>query len=179
MSGQFQPREEYTSAHVTELSELVDRLKREHGELLQVLRDMAEQSVLAERERDPVKARGTLLHLRLWAMAFQEELERHSHWEEKELYPFLNLYFHKYKRPSVVPSLWMLEKEHERAMDHMNSFFRAVHALKSDSDALPVKRAAAYLTQACRILTDHLEKEEQIIFPLTDQVLTDVDFLFS
>jgi len=167
------------SAHITELSLMVDRLKEEHGELMQVLLDMERQSIEAEREPDKGKAIQALLRLRLWAAAFQEELQKHSDWEEKELYPFLNIYFHKSSKPSIVPSIWMLEKEHELAMDNMNSFFRAVHALKPDSDDAAIRRAAAYLTHSCRILKDHLDKEQQFILPLTDQALTDLDYLFS
>ncbi|MFE5323970.1 hemerythrin domain-containing protein [Paenibacillus sp. NPDC056579] len=173
------PQMKSESAHVTELSALVDRLKEEHAELMQVLDEMEQQSVQAEQETDKSRAIGSLLHLRLWATAFQEELQKHSDWEERELYPFLNVYFHKHNKPSIVPSLWMLEKEHELAMDNMNSFFRAVHALRPDSDAMLIKRAAAYLTHSCRIMKEHLEKEQQFIFPLTDRALTDIDFLFS
>ncbi|WP_036745294.1 hemerythrin domain-containing protein [Paenibacillus sp. UNC451MF] len=179
MNMPYKPQAVEGTAHYTELSELVERLKQEHAELMQVLLDMKEQSIQAEQEHDKGKARGMLVHLRLWAMAFQEELNRHSEWEEQELYPFLNVYFHKHNRPTIVPSLWMLEKDHELAMDHLNSFFRAVHALKPDSDAMQIKRAGAYLTHACRILIDHLEKEEQFVFPLTERVLTDIDYLFS
>ncbi|GAA4832877.1 hypothetical protein GCM10023310_07840 [Paenibacillus vulneris] len=179
MNMHDKPEAASVTAHPNGLYELVDRLKLEHAELMQVLLKMKEQSIQAEQEADKGKARGTLVHLRLWAMAFQEELDRHSKWEEEVLYPFLNVYFHKQNKPTIVPSLWMLEKDHERAMDHLSSFFRAVHALKPDSDAMQIKRAGAYLTQACRILIDHLEKEEEFVFPLTERVLTDIDYLFS
>jgi len=173
------PQADPGTAHITELSVRMERLKQEHEELKQVLAEMEIQSVQAEQETDKHRALGQLLHLRLWTLAFKEELDRHSEWEEKELFPFLNTYFHRSSLPAVTPSFWSLEKEHELAMSYMQSFLRSVHALRSDADAMRMKQAAAYLSHACRMLKAHLEKEEQVVIPMTEKVLTDMDSLFS
>lgn len=179
MNMPYKPQVDSGTAHITELSVLMERLKEEHIELRQVLDDMESQAVQAELEADKHRALASLLHLRLWTLAFKEELDRHSEWEERELFPFLNAYFNKSKVPTMTPSLWSLENDHELAMSYMQSFLRSVHGLKSDSDAMRMKQTAAYLTQACRMLRNHLEKEELIVYPMAEKVLTDIDSLFS
>ncbi|MCS7460946.1 hemerythrin domain-containing protein [Paenibacillus doosanensis] len=167
------------TAHETELSEALERLKREHDDLLRALNGLYAKARLAERETDPKRALPLLLQLRLGVTAFLEELERHSEWEEHELYPFLNDYFHRKHAPSIVPSLWMLEKDHELATDNLNSYLKAVRVIESNPDAMLPSQAAGYLIHACRILQEHLRQEEQLVFPMTEQVLTDMDYLFS
>ncbi|MFD0679650.1 MULTISPECIES: hemerythrin domain-containing protein [unclassified Paenibacillus] len=159
-----------------ELPKLLDRLKQDHAELLQVLMDLENQASQTEQEADKNRAISSLLHLRLWTMGFKEELNRHSEWEERELFPLLNICCQGHNALSVTPTLCDLEKDHQLAMNYMDAFLRAVHALKSDSEAMPVKQAAAYLTHACRILIKHLEQEERLINPMTDQVSNDIHY---
>src|SRR4051794_25676713 len=115
MGTSIQSRVESGTAHLTVLSEALDRLKQEHEELMQVLLEMEAQALELKQEEDITKAMSSLMHLKLWTAAFMEELERHSNWEEKELFPFLHDYFHKEMAPSIIPSFWMLEKDHELA----------------------------------------------------------------
>lgn len=169
------PRVEMSKAPVTALSEGLERLKQEHGELKQVLLEMEKQAKQVESAPEQVGAMQSLLHLRLWALAFREELERHSNWEEQELFPFLASYIQRKMSPSILPSFWSLEKDHELADEHMQAFLRSVHWLKANRKAMSLKQAAAYLVQACHILQDHLAKEEQLVFPLAQQVLDDIN----
>jgi hemerythrin-like domain-containing protein len=176
---QPQTQAEFGIAHMTALSEALERLKQEHGELKLVLQEMEKQAIQVETSTDKQGSLQSLLHLRLWTLAFREELERHSNWEEKELFPFLNAYFNSNMSPSMVPSFWTIEKDHELADEYMQSFLRAVHMLKANPAAMSINQAAAYLVHACRILQEHLAKEEELVFPLTEQVLSDMDCLFS
>ncbi|SFK77811.1 Hemerythrin HHE cation binding domain-containing protein [Paenibacillus sp. 1_12] len=170
------PRVEMSKAPVTALSEGLERLKQEHGELKQVLLEMEKQAKQVESAPEHMGAMQSLLNLRLWALAFREELERHSNWEELELFPFLTSYIERKMSPSLLPSFWSLEKDHELADEHMQAFLRSVHLLKANPEAMSFKQAAAYLVQACHILQDHLAKEEQLVFPLTQQVLDDINY---
>jgi hemerythrin-like domain-containing protein len=179
MELQHPSQSELGNAHMTALSEALERLKQEHGELKLVLQDMENQAKQVELLPDKAGAMQSLLHLRLWTLAFREELERHSSWEEKELFPFLAAYFHRELSPSMIPSFWSIEKDHELADEYMQSFLRAVHMLKANPEAMGLNQAAAYLVHACRILQDHLKQEEELVFPLAEQVLTDIDCLFS
>ncbi|NHN33623.1 hemerythrin domain-containing protein [Paenibacillus agricola] len=176
---QPQVEAEFGVAHMTALSEALERLKQEHGELKLVLQEMEKQATQVELSNDKLGSMQSLLHLRLWTLAFREELERHSNWEEAELFPFLNAYFNSNMAPTMIPSFWTIEKDHELADEYMQSFLRAVHKLKANPEAMSLNQAAAYLVQACRILQEHFVKEEELVFPLTEQVLTDIDCLFS
>lgn len=168
-------RVEMTKAPMTAISEGLERLKQEHGELKQVLMEMEKQAKQVESAPERFGALQSLLNLRLWALAFREELERHSNWEELELFPFLTSYIERKMSPSILPSFWSLEKDHELADEHMQAFLRSVHLLKANPEAMGYNQAAAYLIQACHILQEHLTKEEQLVFPLTQQVLDDIN----
>ncbi|WP_248925929.1 hemerythrin domain-containing protein [Paenibacillus hamazuiensis] len=175
----YQSLPESGAAHLTELSLSLDRLKQEHDELMQVLVELENKAKQVEQEDDTDTAIRLLLHLRLWTHAFKEELERHSNWEEKELFPFLNRYFRRQSAPSIIASFWTMEKDHELAADYLQSFLRAVHMARRDTEIERLHQTALYLIHACRILKEHLEKEERLIFPMTEEVLTDMDYLFS
>jgi iron-sulfur cluster repair protein YtfE (RIC family) len=164
MSMPYKPPVNVEMARTADLPELLNRLKQDHEELLQVLAEMEIKAVQTEQETDRNRAMTGLLHLRLWTLGFKEELHRHSEWEERELFPLLHLNGQGHNPHSEASALDDLEKEHELAMHFMDTFLRAVHALKSDPEALSVKQTAEYLTFACRIYKNHLEQEEQLIF---------------
>ncbi|TVX99013.1 hemerythrin domain-containing protein [Paenibacillus cremeus] len=170
---------ESSEAHGTELSAALDRLKQEHGELMQDLLELENEAKQAGQESDFDPAIRLLTHLRFRTQAFMNEMEQHSRWEEQELFPFLNGYFHQQTAPSIAASFWRLEKEHELAGEYLQSFLKETDGLRRDSKLEQLHHAAAYLIHACRILKEHLEKEEQLVFPMTEEVLTDLDYLFS
>lgn len=162
--------------HDIALPQLLDRLKQDHAELLQVLMEMESQASQIERESDKKQAMVSLLYLRLWTLGFKEELQRHSEWEEQELFPMLNICCHGHNQRLDTPSLCDLERDHDLGMKYMDAFLRAVHALKSDSQAMPVKQAASYLLQACRILIKHLDQEERLIQPMMERQLGEASY---
>ncbi|WP_426452173.1 hemerythrin domain-containing protein [Paenibacillus sp. S-38] len=166
-------------AHVTELSAAMDRLREEHEMLARLLEEMEEQAVRVGQAENRTQAWGRLQHLRLWTIGVMQELDAHSGWEEETLFPFLASYFRLRQEPTMIPSLWMMEKEHAMAEEYVETFMREFHKLRADSPKEEMKKAAGLLIQACYILKSHLAKEEQIVFPLAEQVLTDVDYLFA
>jgi hemerythrin-like domain-containing protein len=177
--AQQQAPAELGIAHMNALSEAMERLKQEHAELKLVLQEMEKQAVHIEASSDKQLSLQSLLHLRLWTLAFREELERHSNWEEEELFPFLNIYFNSNQVTSMAISICSIEKEHELAEQHIQSFLRAVHMLKANPEAISLDQAAAFLVHACRILQEHLVKEEEIFFPVAERILMDLDCLYS
>jgi iron-sulfur cluster repair protein YtfE (RIC family) len=116
------------------------------------------------------------------------ELKRHSVWEEEELFPILMHYSHKKIEPTIMPSLWVLEKDHELAVQYIESFVQASSALLHTLRLEPLsgadlqremKGGCDCLTQGCFILTAHFQMEEELLFPLAEDILTDMDYLFS
>lgn len=167
------------SSNPDELAFATDRLREEHEELrekLRMLETSAKELMVLE---DSVKGIQLVQELRIQTDQFVEELDRHSDWEEQELFPFLLTYFHRQPAPSMMPSFWVLEKDHQLGMSFIQSFQEAV----IDVTPLVVKKqlaeAATHLLQACLILNDHITMEEQLVFPLTEKVLTDLESFFS
>ncbi|NEW05824.1 hemerythrin domain-containing protein [Paenibacillus sp. SYP-B3998] len=156
-----------------------DRLKEEHEQLrsqLRILESNAKEVILID---DTAKGLQVLQQLRTQTAQFENELEQHSEWEEQELFPFLLTYFHRQMAPSIMPSFWVLEKDHQLGVSFIQSFNEAI----IEAPPLIVKKrlveAASNLVQACLILNDHFTMEEQLILPLTDKVLTDLEYFFS
>ncbi|KQX48501.1 MULTISPECIES: hemerythrin domain-containing protein [unclassified Paenibacillus] len=156
-----------------------DRLRVEHEELREKLRTIetsAKEVILLD---DPVKGMQLVQDLRNLTAQFVEKLERHSEWEEQELFPFLLTYFHRQSTPSIMPSFWVLEKDHQLGMSFIQSFQEAIIEVTPLVVKKRLAEAASNLVQACLILNDHFTMEEQLIFPLTEKVLTDLESFFS
>ncbi|MNH95465.1 hypothetical protein D3C73_481130 [compost metagenome] len=167
------------SAHPTELALAMDRLQNEHDlfrDRLKVLEVQAKQVNMLD---DIDKGIQVLTYLRQQTIQLVDELDVHADWEQKQLFPFLDHYFHHQHLPSILPSFWVLEKDHELAQSFIQSFMEAVDRLQVKPIKEGIIEAAANLIQACLILNDHITMEEHLVFPLTEQVLTDLDHFFS
>lgn len=167
------------ASNMTEVAYAADRLKEEHEQLrsrLRILETNAKEVMLLN---DMAKGLQLLQALKDQTVQFEKELERHSEWEEQRLFPFLMTYFHSQLTPTIRPSFWVLEKDHQLGV----SFIQSFHETRIDAASLGVKKqlteAASALLQACLILNDHFAMEEQLILPLTEKVLTDLEYFFS
>lgn len=167
------------SSNPDELAFASDRLRGEHEELrgkLRMLETIAKELMVLE---DSVKGIQLIQELRKQTDQFVEELDRHSDWEEQELFPFLLTYFHRQPAPSMMPSFWVLEKDHQLGMSFIQSFQEAVIEVTPLVVKKQLADVAAHLLQACLILNDHFTMEEQLVFPLMENVLTDLESFFS
>ncbi|NOV01993.1 hemerythrin domain-containing protein [Paenibacillus planticolens] len=166
------------SSNPDELAYATDRLRAEHEELREKLRELetgAKEVIVSD---DLVKSKQLVQELRDQTQQFVEMLERHSEWEERELFPFLLTYFDRHSAPSILPSFWVLEKDHQLGLSFIESFQEAVGKV---TPLVPKKQLAeitAHLVQACLILNDHFTMEEQVVFPITEQVMTDLELFF-
>ncbi|UJF33819.1 hemerythrin domain-containing protein [Paenibacillus hexagrammi] len=161
------------------LSLATDRLKEEHQQLRQQLRLLEASAKEVMMLDDGVKGLQLLGQLRGLTAQLMDELERHAQWEDRELFPFLMNYFRRESAPSILPSFWVLEKDHQLGVSFIQSFHEAVIELSPLIVKKRLGEAASHLVQACLILNDHITMEEQMILPLTEQVLTDLELFFS
>ncbi|KRF44136.1 hemerythrin domain-containing protein [Paenibacillus sp. Soil787] len=167
------------SSNPEELAFATDRLRVEHEELREIVRMLetsAKELILLD---DSVKGIQLVQELRKQTDQFVNELERHAEWEDQELFPFLLTYFHRQSAPSMMPSFWVLEKDHQLGMSFIQSFQEAVIEITPLVVKKRLAETAAHLLQACLILNDHFTMEEQLIFPLMEKVLTDLESFFS
>ncbi|SDC17815.1 Hemerythrin HHE cation binding domain-containing protein [Paenibacillus sp. UNCCL117] len=167
------------SARPTQFMEAIERLKEEHNELRARLSDIRGQGERVSRLRSSREAEVKLKELRDSVGLLMESLDAHASWEERELFPMLTRYFNKMQGPSIMPSIWVMEKDHELAHMFVQSFYEAVDGCVEESENIHVKTAASHLIQACMILSEHLNLEEEVVYPMADQILTDIDSLFS
>lgn len=166
-------------AHPTELFHALVRLKEDHEALKQTIERMKQQAMDVFEGCDAALQVRTLRALQQDTTQLLAKLEEHSAWEEQVLFPFLNEYFHKSDGPSIIPSFWVLEKDHELANVYLDAFTDLAERLTVSDDNGKIIGAAEHLAQACHILKGHLQMEEELVYPLTDQILTDVDYFFS
>lgn len=171
------------AANPAELNYATDRLMQEHELLREQLKTLEIAAKNIKQLQDLSKGVSVLRMLTEQTSAFVASLDSHAKWEDEELFPFLQAYQHRMTAPSIAPSFWVLEKDHQLAMLFIESFQEAAaQAVKPAAAALVKQRmeeAAGNLIQACLILSDHLTMEEQLVFPLTEQVLTDLEYFFS
>ncbi|WP_164779432.1 hemerythrin domain-containing protein [Paenibacillus kobensis] len=179
-----------TSRHVElalsnpdELTLLESRIRQEHRLLRHQIRMVemyAKEAMLIE---DPAASKQLVLQLEDQLEQFVMDLERHAAWEQTELYPLLLAYYHHDSSPTIRPSFWVLEKEYQLGISFIQSFHEAISQMAGCACDCTgrscASEAAAHLVQACLIFNDHFTMEEELVLPMTDKVLTDLDYFFS
>ncbi|WP_138755560.1 hemerythrin domain-containing protein [Paenibacillus sinopodophylli] len=167
------------SSNPAMISFATDRLKEEHQHLrnqLKMFESHAKEVILID---DTEKGLQILQQLKGELPLFMDDLEQHFAWEKQDLFPFLMSYFNREPVPTIRPSLWVLEKDHQLSVSFIHSFDEAVIDSQSTAVKKQLSEAAAHLVQACLLLNDHFTMEEQVIFPLTEKILLDLESFFS
>lgn len=72
-----------------------------------------------------------------------------------------------------------MEKEQELADLFAKSFFETEESLPGAATKEQNHQAASHLLQACLILQEYFELEEDLIFPLVERMLTEIDNFHS
>lgn len=97
---------------------------------------------------------------------FESELSPHSEREEGILFPMMARYIGRETGPIAV-----MEYEHDQAKGYLRAFLNeAPH--QADADTQRKIQLADFAIQAFLILRDHFHKEENILFPMAEQFLT-------
>jgi iron-sulfur cluster repair protein YtfE (RIC family) len=101
----------FNSTRTIQFMLVVKRLKEEYASLEAKVTDL-------NRKAEQVHNRDILFTLNLLQLLptdvqiLMQELDAHEEWEEKEVFPIASEYFKLQIRPSITPSIWVLEKEH-------------------------------------------------------------------
>lgn len=185
--------EPFDSARSSTFMMMVSRLKAEHDRLKEQVHRLHERSLDLATATSRGNRLQLLEELRLETAGLLADLEQHAKWEDEELFPAVMHYFKRRMEPTMMPSMWVLEKDHELALQFFDSFMELSCSILADlqqdgsgnaADSYydffdVLKRAADHLTQACLILQGHFHMEEEFLFPLAEEILTDIDYLFS
>jgi len=96
--------------------------------------------------------------------AFTKVLKAHSQREEEGLFPLMARHLGVDDR-----TIETMEFEHEKAEQHLQDFLREAELVLDEDDSRAV---SVYAVQAYTTLTQHFAKEEKMLFPLAEQILT-------
>lgn len=124
--------------------------------------------VTEEIEFDSGPAVGQLfakLHERI--SAFSDALKAHSKREEEGLFPIMTRRLGGDDRTIEV-----MEYEHEKAEQHLRDFLTEADQAGSTIDENDAQSITVYAVQAYATLTQHFAKEEKMLFPLAENILS-------
>ncbi|WP_438449276.1 hemerythrin domain-containing protein [Gorillibacterium sp. sgz5001074] len=167
-------REDQTVDTLDVLTSGIDQLKEEHAELKKKMADFYGAAKIMGRDPSVTDWSNAIKSLHTDIVSFMEEMEQHSVWEDQVLFPMVQEYTGKDMGPVAV-----MEHEHELAKMNVQRFLEKSESLSAAVSPEQAQEAASYLLQAYVILTDHFKKEEEVLFPLAEQMLTDIEQFFS
>lgn len=145
-----------------ELCPPLKQLKREHGPLNERKNVLfVEAKKIGNDEEKEVDQ--ALQSLRENVQQFFQQLELHSRREEEVLFPMVARYVGKDVGPIAV-----MEYEHDQAKEHIMTFLKKTESINVSE----AKDLASYVINAYTILTDHFAKEEQVLFPMAEKLLS-------
>ncbi|MFX3623423.1 MAG: hemerythrin domain-containing protein [Ectobacillus sp.] len=147
----------------------LEQLMQEHRMLVVQKEALLHLAAPIERGED-ISYEEVLLCLCYKVQEFYKSFMKHTAKEEAFLYPLLAKCLGTEAGPVAV-----MELEHEQVAFHLTTFLN--HA-KNACDPIPKAEAKSlvyHLAEMADILNGHFEKEETIIFPLAEQLLTEED----
>lgn len=167
-------REEQTVDMVEVLGSGLDRLKEEHLTLKHDLMELYGMARAVGLDDDVINWSGSMDNLRRKLTVFMNELDVHSEWEDHVLFPMVQ----EYSGEDMV-YVSSLEADHERAKEQVHRFIEASSRLSAPVCCQQAREAAALLLDAYETLNSHFQKEEEVLFPIAEQMLTDMEQFFS
>lgn len=150
---------------------LVERLKEEHLQMREQLSEIRTMAASLFSLEDCSIGMCKLIELQDRILFLIEELEQHSEWEERVLFPQLQSYLHPTTALSVSRSITVLEQDHDLAKRVVQTFVDGVNAMKVPIDEEFLHLMASELSTACLILLKHFTLEEELVYPLTDRIM--------
>ncbi|WP_335869833.1 hemerythrin domain-containing protein [Bacillus sp. 2205SS5-2] len=143
-------------------------LKNEHGPLNdQKFALFQEASTILEITSEKEKLT-RLQMLRSQAFLFFESLESHAEKEEECLFTMMAAYINRHEGPLAV-----MEYEHHEAKRCMTMFLTNTESLDTIVTLDAINTQCHLVIEAYHILTSHFLKEEQVLFPMAENLLSD------
>ncbi|TQK45766.1 hemerythrin HHE cation binding domain-containing protein [Brevibacillus sp. AG162] len=146
----------------------LEKLKDEHLSLAEQMNELIHLATNLKSTAEPIRRKKGLTELHELGSTFFSELEHHSRREEEGLYPLMANYIEREMGPIAA-----MEEEHDLIKESLMSFIRIVEMEKSE----PVEIAAVHthLLKSVEILMEHFFKEESVLFPMAEYVLSDAE----
>jgi len=160
-------------AQTSSLQQILERLKDEHSALKKELDHVQEMTSHMVGMLGSEESRRLLQEIRKTMETFMQQLGAHEHWEEDEVLPLLAGYANQGMEPTFLTSTWVLEDDHKQAERFVRSFLEYSEQCKG-ADSIRLKKAISLLSVACSVLSEHLLSEEEMFFPVANQMLKDI-----
>ncbi|MCL6458919.1 MAG: hypothetical protein K6T85_13010 [Gorillibacterium sp.] len=163
----------------TELSEVFEQMQQEHEELsllLVILKQMAAETSEADRRSHSFHA---MTSLKQSTVLFMNRFEDHLQWGKNELFPLVSVYAGTSCVSSIMTSIREMGNNYDLAVRYVNSFLQLSESEYMIETPEGLEVTWSNMLRAMVILSDYLELEKNKVFPLADQLLTDIDYLFS
>lgn len=164
MSSMFQ-------GDVLNLCSPLQKLKDEHGPLNEMKKELFDISSAIENFEE-AEWLEVITNLRMRVESFIAILDPHSQREEGVLFEMMAKYIGRTSGPIAV-----MKYEHDQAKSNIGTFLKNTESLSKDLTKDDAKKLASYVTEAYLILTDHFMKEENVLFPMAEKMLTDEEKL--
>lgn len=148
----------------------LQQLYNEHPSLLAKMRDLSSMVQQFEAEKETINWYNAITTLRDKLEIFVAELEPHSDREEDILFKMMVKYIGREGGPIAV-----MEYEHNTAKQHIRLFFEKVLEITSNKVEVSEEKAFElfeHIKEMYTTLTDHFMKEEQILFPMAEKMLS-------
>ncbi|MFX3623426.1 MAG: hemerythrin domain-containing protein [Ectobacillus sp.] len=149
------------------LSPALQQLKDEHIPLNEQKYELFQLATAIREETYTTAPIEQLSLLREKVLAFLAVLDPHSKREEDILFEMMVQYIGREMGPIAV-----MEYEHDQAKANISMFLEQTKELQTDISKETAAQLAAYISNAYSILTDHFMKEEQVLFPMAEQMLS-------
>lgn len=146
----------------------LEKLKEEHLSLAEQMNELVHLANNLKSTAEPMKRKKGLTELHELASSFRAELGNHSRREEEGLYPLMANYIEREMGPIAA-----MEEEHDLIHESLKLFMRIVEKEKSE----PIEIAAVHtqLVMSVEILLEHFFKEESVLFPMAEHLLSDTE----
>ncbi|QSO46645.1 hemerythrin domain-containing protein [Alicyclobacillus mengziensis] len=100
-------------------------------------------------------------------LAFTDKLCAHSEREEQGLFPMVALHLGETDK-----TIETMELEHKKAETHLHDFLLEADKADATIDEVDAQSITTYAVQAYTTLTEHFAKEERVLFPLAENILS-------
>lgn len=100
-------------------------------------------------------------------LSFHDKLMEHSKREEEGLFPMMTRRLGENDR-----TIETMEYEHDKAEQHLKDFLTEAGRTGLDINEDDAQSITVYAVQALATLTQHFAKEEKMLFPLAEKILS-------
>lgn len=100
-------------------------------------------------------------------LVFNDKLKTHSNREEVGLFPLISRYLKKNDK-----TIEEMECEHKKAEQHLQDFLTEADKAGSTINESDVQWITVYAVQAHATLIQHFAKEEKVLFPMAENILS-------